>query len=56
MAALKRLQWSVDTAAPASMVYQILVAPESYTRWTSAFAEGLYLKGSLDRRARRFAS
>jgi hypothetical protein len=28
------------------MVYQILVAPESYTRWTSAFGEGLYLKGS----------
>jgi Activator of Hsp90 ATPase homolog 1-like protein len=46
MAALKRLQWSVDIAAPASMVYQILVAPESYTRWTSAFGEGLYLKGS----------
>jgi uncharacterized protein YndB with AHSA1/START domain len=46
MAALKRLQWSVDIAAPASMVYQILVAPESYTRWASAFGEGLYFKGS----------
>ena len=31
MAALKRLQGSADIAAPASMVYQILVAPESYT-------------------------
>ena len=28
------------------MVYQILVAPESYTRVTSAFGEGLYFKGS----------
>jgi uncharacterized protein YndB with AHSA1/START domain len=46
MAALKRLQWSVDIAAPASRVYQILVAPESYTKWTSAFGEGLYFKGS----------
>src|SRR5678816_1745340 len=46
MAALKRLQWSVDIAAPASRVYQILVAPESYTRCTSAFGEGLYFKGS----------
>jgi uncharacterized protein YndB with AHSA1/START domain len=46
MAALKRLQWSVDIAAPASSVYQILVAPESYTKWTSAFGESLYFKGS----------
>ena len=29
MAALKRLQWSVDIAAPASSIYQITVAPES---------------------------
>ena len=46
MAALKRLQWSVDIAAPVSRVYQILVAPESYTNWTSAFGEGLYFKSS----------
>ena len=46
MAALKRLQWSVDIAAPASGVYQILVAPESHTKWRSAFGEGLYFKGS----------
>jgi hypothetical protein len=28
MAALKRLQWSIDIAAPASSVYWILVAAE----------------------------
>lgn len=45
MPTLKRLQWSVDIAAPASRVYQMLVGPESYTKWTSAFGDGLYLKG-----------
>ena len=49
MPALKRLQWSVDIAAPASMVYQMLVGPESYAKWTSAFGEGLYFEGSWQR-------
>ena len=47
MPALKRLQWSVDIAAPASMVYQMLVGPESYAKWTSAFGEGF--EGSWQR-------
>ena len=46
MPALKRLQWSVDIAAPASEVYQMLVGPESYRQWTSAFGDGLYFEGS----------
>ena len=46
MPALKRLQWSVDIAAPASKVYQLMVGPESYTQWTSAFGDGLYFEGS----------
>jgi len=46
MPALKRLQWSIDIAAPASKVYQMLVGPESYKEWTSAFGEGLYYEGS----------
>ena len=46
MPALKRLQWSVDIAAPASKVYQMLVGPESYQQWTSAFGDGLYFEGS----------
>jgi uncharacterized protein YndB with AHSA1/START domain len=46
MPALKRLQWSVDIAAPASKVYQMLVGPESYKQWTSAFGDGLYFEGS----------
>lgn len=46
MPALKRLQWSVDIAAPASKVYQMLIGPESYTQWTSVFGEDLYFEGS----------
>jgi hypothetical protein len=36
MAAPRRLRGSVDMAAPASMVYQILVAPKSHTKWNVA--------------------
>lgn len=46
MPALKRLQWSVDIAATASKVCQMLVGSESYTQWTSAFGDGLYFEGS----------
>lgn len=46
MPALKRLQWSVDIAAPASKVYQVLTSPASYKQWTSAFGDGLYFEGS----------
>ena len=46
MPALKRLRWSVDIAAPAARVYQMLIGPGSYTQWTSAFGDGLYFEGS----------
>jgi uncharacterized protein YndB with AHSA1/START domain len=46
MPTLKRLQWSVDIAAPTSKVYQTLVGLESYKQWTSAFGDGLYFEGS----------
>ncbi len=46
MPELKRLQWSVEIAAPTSRVYQMLTGLESYRQWTSAFGEGLYFEGS----------
>jgi uncharacterized protein YndB with AHSA1/START domain len=46
MPALKRFQCSVEIAAPASDVYQLLIGPDSYKQWTSAFGEGLYFEGS----------
>jgi uncharacterized protein YndB with AHSA1/START domain len=45
MPALKRLQRSVDIAAPAPVVYQALIGPESYTKWTSTLGEGLWQTG-----------
>ncbi|NZA26244.1 SRPBCC domain-containing protein [Luteimonas sp. SJ-92] len=45
MPALERLQCSVDIAAPASRIYQVLVGPGTYGQWTSAFGEGLYFEG-----------
>lgn len=52
MPALKRLQWSVDIAAPAATVYETLVGPETYTQWTSAFGDGLYFEGSWQKGGR----
>jgi uncharacterized protein YndB with AHSA1/START domain len=46
MPELERLQWSVDVAAPASKVYQMLVGADSCTKWTSAFGDGLHFEGS----------
>lgn len=42
----KRFQLSVDIAAPAFRVYQMLIGLESYRQWTSAFGEGSYFEGS----------
>jgi uncharacterized protein YndB with AHSA1/START domain len=49
VSALRRLQWTVDIAAPAPRVYQMLVGPENYSKWTSAFGEGCYFEGSWQR-------
>lgn len=46
MPALKRFQLSINIAAPASKVYQMLVGRDSYQQWTSAFGDGLYFEGS----------
>jgi len=46
MPTLRRLQWSIDIAAPASKVYQTLIGSETYKQWTSAFGGNLYFEGS----------
>jgi len=46
MVAHKRLQWSAEIAAPASKLYELMIGPESYTQWASAFADGSYFEGS----------
>ncbi|HYD94919.1 MAG TPA: SRPBCC domain-containing protein [Noviherbaspirillum sp.] len=48
MANLKRIQFSIDIAAPVSTVYALMLAPDSYRDWTAAFAEGSYYEGSWE--------
>jgi hypothetical protein len=43
---LKRIQFSTTIEAPVSRVYQLMIGPESYKDWTSAFAEGSCYEGS----------
>ena len=42
----KRIQFVTEIEAPPSEVYDLIVGPESYKRWTSAFLEGSYFEGS----------
>lgn len=48
MPKLTQLQLSIDIAAPASTVYALMLAPDTYRDWTSAFAEGSHYQGSWD--------
>jgi uncharacterized protein YndB with AHSA1/START domain len=41
-AALNRLQFSIDIAAPPEKVWQVLWDDSTFTNWTSVFAEGSY--------------
>jgi uncharacterized protein YndB with AHSA1/START domain len=43
---VKRIQFTVDIAAPVATVFRRMLDPESYRDWTSAFAEGSYYLGS----------
>lgn len=46
MSKLKRIEFSAVIAAPVSTVYELMIAPDSYRDWTSAFAEGSRYEGS----------
>ena len=46
MPALKRIQFVTIIEAPVPRVYELMIAPESYKNWTSAFAEGSTYEGS----------
>lgn len=42
---IRRIQFTVDIAAPVAEVFQIMLDPESYRDWTTAFAEGSSYEG-----------
>lgn len=46
MAHVKRIQFSIDIAAPAARVYELMIGETSYVDWTSAFGEGSHYQGS----------
>ena len=43
---MQQLEFSVDIAAPVARVWDLMLTPDSYREWTSAFCEGSYYEGS----------
>lgn len=52
MSSLKRIQFTTAIAAPPSVVWHHITDPDSYGKWTAAFAEGSRYKGSWEQGAR----
>jgi hypothetical protein len=46
MASRKRIQFSTIIAAPVSRVFELMIEPQTYRQWTSAFMEGSCFEGS----------
>jgi hypothetical protein len=53
MSSVKRIQFTAEISAPASVVWRHVTSLESYKIWTSAFAEGSHFKGVLSFSGRR---
>jgi uncharacterized protein YndB with AHSA1/START domain len=45
---MKRLQFSIDIAAPAQRVWDTMLQPATYREWTAAFCPGSYYEGSWE--------
>lgn len=45
MPSVKRIQFSIQIFAPVIKVFDIMLAPDTYQDWTSAFMEGSYYQG-----------
>lgn len=57
MSSAKRLRFAATINAPVPAVWRVMIGPESYKRWASAFAEGSYFEGSWEQGAKiRFLS
>ncbi len=42
----KQIQFIIDIAAPAAVVFRIMLEPQTYNDWTTAFAEGSHYVGT----------
>lgn len=57
MSSVKRIRFAATINAPVPAVWRLMIGPESYKRWASAFAEGTYFEGSWEQGAKiRFLS
>lgn len=52
MSSVKRIQFAATINAPVPTVWRLMIDPESYKRWASAFAEGCYFEGSWEQGAK----
>lgn len=57
MTDFEQLRITTQISAPVAKVWQTMIDPESYRKWTSVFAEGSYYEGTWEEGARiRFLS
>lgn len=49
MSGTKRIPFSIVIHAPVAIVWRTMLEPESFKRWTSAFAEGSHYDGSWEK-------
>ena len=45
---MKKLRYSTHIRAPIALVWETMLAPDTYRAWTSAFCEGSYFEGSWE--------
>lgn len=48
MPSVRRIRFIATINAPVPTVWRLMLGPESYKRWASAFAEGSYFEGSWE--------
>ncbi len=54
---MKKLRYSISINSPREKVWDAMLGPETYRKWTEAFTEGSYYEGSWQKGARiRFLS
>lgn len=57
MSSKSRIQFAVTINAPAATVWRLMIDPQGYKLWASAFAEGTYFEGAWEQGAKiRFLS
>ena len=46
---MKKLHYTILIDAPRQLVWDTMLAPDTYRQWTSAFCEGSYFEGSWEK-------